>query len=198
MWGCAARTLVAQELTKANIKFTAVDADPNLTDFTAQILRFKSTSPPFDFFLSIYSEAGAYPMIRQAHDLGFAPTAALRHLQLGRRGGRSDLLGECRRGRQVPGHRECRPAEGGVERQDQGVRRGLPREAQRRSVRRGDGKLRRRVAAVRCDQDRPAAPTPRRSSTRWRTPAMSARAASIPSPPATSRPGTTTSSWKRR
>ncbi len=64
-----------QELTKANIKFTAVDADPNLTDFTAQILRFKSESPPYDFFLSIYAEAGAYPMIRQAHDLGFAPTA---------------------------------------------------------------------------------------------------------------------------
>jgi len=73
--GLAARTLVAQELTKANVKFTAVDADPNLTDFTAQILRFKSNAPPYDFFLSIYSEAGAYPMIRQAHDLGFAPTA---------------------------------------------------------------------------------------------------------------------------
>src|SRR5215831_17160546 len=67
--GLAARTLVAQELTKANIAFTAVDADPNLTDFTAQILRFKSTTPAFDFFLSLYSEAGAYPMIRQAHDL---------------------------------------------------------------------------------------------------------------------------------
>lgn len=73
--GLSARTLVQQELTSAGIKFIAVDADPNLTDFTAQILRFKSASPPFDFFLSVYSEAGAYPMIRQAHDLGFAPTA---------------------------------------------------------------------------------------------------------------------------
>ncbi len=73
--GLAARTLVQQELTTAGVKFTSVDADPNLTDFTAQILRFKSASPPYDFFLSVYSEAGAYPMIRQAHDLGFAPTA---------------------------------------------------------------------------------------------------------------------------
>ena len=72
--GLSARTLVAQELTKAGIKFTAVDADPNLTEFTPQILRFKSTTPAYDFFLSIYSEAGAYPMIKQAHDLGFAPT----------------------------------------------------------------------------------------------------------------------------
>ena len=73
--GLAARTLVQQELTKAGIAFTAVDADPNLTDFAAQILRFKSASPPFDFFLSVYGHAGAYPMIRQSHDLGFAPTA---------------------------------------------------------------------------------------------------------------------------
>jgi branched-chain amino acid transport system substrate-binding protein len=72
--GLASRTIAQQELDKAGVKYTAVDADPNLTDFTAQILRFKSASPPFDFFISFYSEAGAYPMIRQAHDLGFAPT----------------------------------------------------------------------------------------------------------------------------
>jgi branched-chain amino acid transport system substrate-binding protein len=126
--GLAARTLVAQELTTANIKFTAVDADPNLTDFTAQILRFKSNAPPYDFFLSIYSEAGAYPMIRQARPR-LCSDCELRDLQFRRRGGRPDVLGECRRGRQVPGHRECRPAEGGLERQDQGVRRGLQAEA---------------------------------------------------------------------
>ncbi|HEY1935979.1 MAG TPA: ABC transporter substrate-binding protein [Acetobacteraceae bacterium] len=73
--GLSARTIVQQELTKAGVKFTAVDADPNLTDFTAQILRFKSASPAYDFFINIYAEAGAYPMIRQSHDLGFAPTA---------------------------------------------------------------------------------------------------------------------------
>jgi branched-chain amino acid transport system substrate-binding protein len=72
--GLASRKLVEQELTKGGVKFTSVDADPNLTDFTAQILRFKSATPAYDFFWSIYSEAGAYPMIRQAHDLGFAPT----------------------------------------------------------------------------------------------------------------------------
>jgi branched-chain amino acid transport system substrate-binding protein len=74
--GLAARTIVQQELQKAGIKFTAVDADPNLTDFTAQILRFKSATPAYDFFISVYAEAGAYPMIRQSHDLGFAPTPA--------------------------------------------------------------------------------------------------------------------------
>ena len=47
--GLSARTLVQQELTKAGVKFTAVDADPNLTDFTAQILRFKSEKPAVRF-----------------------------------------------------------------------------------------------------------------------------------------------------
>jgi len=73
--GLAERTTVAKALDAAGVKYTAVDADPNLTDFTAQILRFKAASPPYDFFLTMFSEAGAYPMIRQAHDLGFAPTA---------------------------------------------------------------------------------------------------------------------------
>ena len=72
--GLLSRTIAAEELKKGGVAFTAVDADPNLTDFTAQILRFKNNSPPYDFFISFYSEAGAYPMIRQAHDLGFAPT----------------------------------------------------------------------------------------------------------------------------
>ena len=45
--GLSARTIVQQELTKAGVKFTAVDADPNLTDFTAQILRFKSNTPAY-------------------------------------------------------------------------------------------------------------------------------------------------------
>jgi branched-chain amino acid transport system substrate-binding protein len=74
--GLAARTIVQQELDKAGVKYTSVDADPNLTDFTAQILRFKNATPPYDFFINFYSEAGAYPMIRQSHDLGFAPTPA--------------------------------------------------------------------------------------------------------------------------
>ena len=50
------------------MKYSFVDADPNLTDFTSQILRFKNTTPAFDFFIAFFPEAGAYPMIRQAHD----------------------------------------------------------------------------------------------------------------------------------
>ncbi len=73
--GLAARTAMGAQLTAKSIPFSSVDADPNLTDFTAQILRYKSVSPAFDFFCTEFSEAGAYDLIRQAHDLSFAPTA---------------------------------------------------------------------------------------------------------------------------
>jgi branched-chain amino acid transport system substrate-binding protein len=73
--GLAARQTIAAQLTKANIPYDAVDADPSLTDFTAQILRFKSVSPAYDLFCTEFSEAGAYDMVRQAKELGFALNA---------------------------------------------------------------------------------------------------------------------------
>ena len=74
--GLMGRDIIVNALQKGQgIQHTAVEADPTLTDFTAQILRFKSNTPPFDLFFNNYSEAGAYPMIKQSHDLGFAPSA---------------------------------------------------------------------------------------------------------------------------
>ncbi len=73
--GLDAGTAVGVQLKKAEVPFTFVQAEPSLTDFTAQILRFKSGSPAYDMFFSEFSEAGAYDLIRQSHDLGFAPTA---------------------------------------------------------------------------------------------------------------------------
>ena len=73
--GQSARDVLLPVLDKHGVKYEAVGADPNSTEFTAQIERFKTKQPPFDFFMTAYSEAGAYPMISQAHTLGFAPTA---------------------------------------------------------------------------------------------------------------------------
>jgi branched-chain amino acid transport system substrate-binding protein len=75
--GLAARTAIGKQLEEHGIAFDAVDADPSLTDFTAQILRYKSVTPHYDLFCTEFSEAGAYDLIRQAHDLGFAPTAGV-------------------------------------------------------------------------------------------------------------------------
>ncbi len=73
--GLAARIAIANQLTKGGVAYDAVDADPSLTDFTAQILRFKSASPAYDFFCTEFSEAGAYDLVRQAKELGFALNA---------------------------------------------------------------------------------------------------------------------------
>ncbi|HYB40841.1 MAG TPA: ABC transporter substrate-binding protein [Candidatus Methylomirabilis sp.] len=73
--GQSARDVLLPVLDKNGIKYEAVGADPNSTEFTAQIERFKTHQPPFDFFMTAYSEAGAYPMVSQSHTLGFAPTA---------------------------------------------------------------------------------------------------------------------------
>lgn len=70
--GLAARTAMAAQLKAKGIPYSTVDADPNTTDFTAQILRYKTASPPFDFFCTEFAEAGAYDLIRQAKELGFA------------------------------------------------------------------------------------------------------------------------------
>lgn len=73
--GQSARDVLLPVLDKHGVKYEAVGADPNSTEFTAQIERFKSHQPPFDFFMTAYSLAGAYPMVSQSHTLGFAPTA---------------------------------------------------------------------------------------------------------------------------
>jgi branched-chain amino acid transport system substrate-binding protein len=73
--GLDSRKAVAAVLDKAKVRYDAAEAEPTLTDFTAQLLRFKSHTPAYDMFFSEFAEAGAYDMIRQSHDLGFAPTA---------------------------------------------------------------------------------------------------------------------------
>ena len=73
--GQSARDVLLPVLDKHGVKYDVVGADPSATEFTAQIERFKTHSPPYDFFMTAYSLAGAYPMISQSHTLGFAPTA---------------------------------------------------------------------------------------------------------------------------
>ncbi|HUC19758.1 MAG TPA: ABC transporter substrate-binding protein [Acetobacteraceae bacterium] len=72
--GLAGRKIAADVLTEAKVPFKLYTADPQATDFTAQILRIKAEKPAFDFFFVLYAEAGAYPMVTQAKSLDFAPT----------------------------------------------------------------------------------------------------------------------------
>ncbi len=73
--GQSARDVLLPILQAHGVRYDVVGADLNQTDFTAQIERFKTHTPPYDLFHTIYSEAGLYPMVQQAHSAGFAPTA---------------------------------------------------------------------------------------------------------------------------
>ena len=73
--GQSARDVLLPVLDKLGVKYEAVGADPTATEFTAQIERFKARQPAFDFFMTAYSLAGAYPLVSQSHTLGFAPSA---------------------------------------------------------------------------------------------------------------------------
>ncbi len=73
--GLNARQTLTPILDAKGVHYDVVEADLNTTDFTAQILRFKSHTPPYDFFLTFFSGAGAYTAVSQAYSLGFAPTS---------------------------------------------------------------------------------------------------------------------------
>jgi branched-chain amino acid transport system substrate-binding protein len=73
--GQSARDVLVPILQKHGIKYDVIGADLDQKEFTAQIERLKSHTPPYDFFATMFSEAGLYSLVSQSHSLGFAPTA---------------------------------------------------------------------------------------------------------------------------
>jgi branched-chain amino acid transport system substrate-binding protein len=73
--GQSHRDVLLDSLRKHGIHYDVVGADLDQKEFTAQIERLKSHTPPYDFFATAFSEAGLYALVTQAHSLGFAPTA---------------------------------------------------------------------------------------------------------------------------
>jgi len=72
--GQSARDELLPVLDKHGIKYDLLGADPDQKEFTAQIERLKSHTPPYDFFATIFAAAGVYSLVSQAQTLGFAPT----------------------------------------------------------------------------------------------------------------------------
>jgi branched-chain amino acid transport system substrate-binding protein len=73
--GQSARDVLLPILDEHGIKYDVIGADLDQKEFTAQIERLKSHTPPYDFFATEFSEAGLYALVSQAHNLGFAPTS---------------------------------------------------------------------------------------------------------------------------
>ncbi len=73
-WGLGVIQVFKDNLAVAGIKVTAFSAERTVTDFTPQLMQLKNTTPPVDFLVDGFTGAGELLMIKQAHQLGFAPS----------------------------------------------------------------------------------------------------------------------------
>jgi len=73
-WGLGVIRVFKDNLVKAGIKVTSFSAERTITDFTPQLLQLKKMTPPVDFLVDGFTGAGELLMIKQAYELGFAPS----------------------------------------------------------------------------------------------------------------------------
>jgi branched-chain amino acid transport system substrate-binding protein len=73
-YGIGVERVISKRLKQAGIKFTSFTAERTIQDFTPQLLKFKMSSPRPDLLFGIFTGAGELLMVKQAHEIGFAPT----------------------------------------------------------------------------------------------------------------------------
>lgn len=73
-WGLGVIRVFKESLAEAGVKVTSFSAERTVTDFTPQLLQLKSVSPPVDFLVDGFTGTSELLMIKQAYELGFAPS----------------------------------------------------------------------------------------------------------------------------
>ncbi len=73
-WGLGVIQVFKDNLVAAGIKVTSMSAERTVTDFTPQLMQLKNMQPPVDFLVNGFTGAGELLMIKQAHQIGFAPS----------------------------------------------------------------------------------------------------------------------------
>lgn len=73
-WGLGVIRVFNDNLKAAGVKVTSFSAERTTTDFTPQLLQLKNASPAVDFLVDGFTGAGELLMIKQAYELGFAPS----------------------------------------------------------------------------------------------------------------------------
>ncbi|MCP4118817.1 MAG: ABC transporter substrate-binding protein [Desulfobacteraceae bacterium] len=73
-YGIGVERVIREALKTAGIKITSITAERTIQDFTPQLLRFKLAKPRPDLLFGIFTGAGELLMVKQAHEIGFAPT----------------------------------------------------------------------------------------------------------------------------
>lgn len=73
-WGLGLTKIFVDNLKKANIKVTSFAAERTAVDFTPQLLQLKRMTPPPDLLINGFTGPGEILMIKQAYELGLAPS----------------------------------------------------------------------------------------------------------------------------
>ena len=73
-WGLGVIDVFKNNLEGTGAKVTSFTAERTITDFTPQLLQLKNADPKPDLFIAGFTGAGLLQMLRQAYDLGLAPT----------------------------------------------------------------------------------------------------------------------------
>ncbi len=73
-WGLGVIDVFKRNLEGTGAKVTAFTAERTVTDFTPQLLQLKRADPRPDLLIAGFTGAGLLQMLRQAYDLGLAPT----------------------------------------------------------------------------------------------------------------------------
>jgi len=73
-WGLGVIDVFKNNLEGTGAKVTSFTAERTVTDFTPQLLQLKNADPKPDLFIAGFTGAGLLQMLRQAYDLGLAPT----------------------------------------------------------------------------------------------------------------------------
>ncbi len=73
-WGLGVIDVFRKNLENTGIKVTSFTAERTVNDFTPQLLQIKRASPRPDLIIAGFTGAGLLQMLRQAYDLGIAPS----------------------------------------------------------------------------------------------------------------------------
>lgn len=79
-WGLGVDEVIKRELsTKPNlygesVSYASIVAERTVSDFTPQLLRFKAMKPRPDLVMAIFTGTGEYLIVKQAGEIGLAPT----------------------------------------------------------------------------------------------------------------------------
>ncbi|MFQ5785095.1 MAG: ABC transporter substrate-binding protein, partial [Alphaproteobacteria bacterium] len=73
-WGLGVIDVFKKNLEGTGAKVTSFTAERTVTDFTPQLLQLKRADPKPDLLIAGFTGAGLLQMLRQAYDLGLAPS----------------------------------------------------------------------------------------------------------------------------